>query len=103
MDKVLLGKKIKKLRGMHHLTQESFAELVGMDIRQVARIEAGENYPSLTFFIKICEVFKLSPNELLEYDKNSNNSALKSDIYDILSLAKDEQLAVIKKLILALL
>lgn len=103
MDKIALGKKIKKLRNLHKLTQEGFAELIDMDIRQVSRIESGENYPSLTFFIKMCQVFNITPNEMLEYDKKDRTIELKSDIIDILSLVKEEQLVLIKKLVLAVL
>ncbi len=105
MDKNLLGKKIKHLRSIHNLTQEMLAEFIDIDIRQVARIEAGGSYPSLTSFVKLCNVLKITPNDLLEYSNSQNTatSQLKSDINDILSLAKEEQLVLIKKLILAVL
>lgn len=105
MDKELFGQRIKNLRRLHHLTQEKLAELIDIDIRQVARIEAGENYPSVVSLIKICQVFNVTPNDLIydnkNVDENANMYKLKSDIFDILSLAKTEQLELIKKLILA--
>lgn len=97
------GKKLKNLRKFKKLTQEKLAEMVDMDIRQIARLEAGESMPSVTTVLKLCEVFAVTPNDLLLYDKNVKDNALKSDIYDILSLAKSEQLELIKKLILAVL
>jgi len=105
MDKKTFGKKIKHLRSLHNLTQEMLAEFIDMDIRQVARIEAGGSLPSLPSIIKLCEVFKITPNELLDFYKfkNTANYQLKSDINDILSLAKEDQLILIKKLILAVL
>lgn len=105
MDKKSFGKKIKHLRSLNNLTQETLAEFIDMDMRQVARIEAGGSFPSLPSIIKLCEVFKITPNDLLDFHNNQNTATyqLKSDINDILSLAKEEQLILIKKLILAVL
>lgn len=81
------------------------SEFIDIDIRQIARIEAGGSYPSLPSVMKLCEVFKITPNDLLDFygKQNPATSQLKSDINDILSLAKEEQLILIKKLILAIL
>lgn len=95
--------KLKNLRKVKKLTQEKLAEMVDMDIRQIARLEAGESLPSISTILKLCEVFSVTPNDLLWYDKDVRDNTLKSDIYDILSLAKPEQLELIKKLILAVL
>ncbi len=103
MNKELFGQSIKNYRKINHLTQEKLAELIEIDPRQVARIEAGGSLPSLDTFLKMVKVFNISPNELLnnKFDENTPENLLKSDIYDILSLAKKEQLELIKKLILS--
>lgn len=54
----------------------------------------------------MAKILDVTPNDLLNFDNNETNSSklsLKSDINDILSLAKEEQLILIKKLILAVL
>ncbi len=98
-----LGERIKKLRKFKKLTQEQLAELVDIDVRQIASIEACESLPSIPTLLKFCSVFELSPNDILSYSSNYNaaSSSLKADINDILALAQDEQLELIKKLILA--
>jgi len=103
MDKILFGKTIKNLRKQNKFTQEKFAELIDIDVRHVARIEAGGSLPSLETFLKITKILGLTPNELLEHKDVafSPENLLKTDIYDILSLAKKEQLELIKKLVLA--
>lgn len=105
MDRKLFGHKIKNLRRLNKLTQEKLAELSDIDIRQVARIEAGESLPSLETLINIAKVLEVTPNDLLIYCNENPNAinSLKSDINDILSLAKEEKLLLIKKIILALL
>ncbi len=99
------GERIKKLRKFKKFTQEQLAELVDIDVRQIARIEACESLPSIPTLLKLCSVFTVSPNDLLEFSTNmpDENASLKSDINDILTLAKPEQLELIKKLILAVL
>ena len=104
MNKELFGKSIKNYRKSNNLTQEKFAELIDIDARHVARIEAGGSLPSLETFLKISNVLKISPNDLLKYKEgvNISENILKNDIHDILSRANKEQLELIKKIIIAI-
>ena len=99
------GEKIRNLRKYKKITQEKLAELIDIDVRQVARIEAGESLPSIPTLLKFCSVLSVTPNDLLAFssEESTASSSLKSDINDILSLAKEEQLQLLKKLILAVL
>lgn len=105
MEKNIFTTKIKNLRKLHKLTQEKLAELVDIDVRQIARFEAGESLPSIPTLLKFCKTFNVSPNDLiLPQNLDGNDSIsdrLKSDIYDILSIADHDRLELIKKLILA--
>lgn len=106
MDKKFFGQKIKNLRKLNHYTQEKLSELIDIDVRQVARIEAGESLPSIETLLKMAKVLSVTPNDLIYFfnqDETDAKKQLKSDINDILSLAKEEQLMLIKKLILAIL
>lgn len=106
MDKKFFGQKIKNLRKLNHYTQEKLSELIDIDVRQVARIEAGESLPSIETLLKMAKVLSVTPNDLIYFfnqDEADAKKQLKSDINDILSLAKEEQLMLIKKLILAIL
>lgn len=54
----------------------------------------------------MAKILAVTPNDLLNFENDEANTiktSLKSDINDILSLAKEEQLILIKKLILAVL
>ena len=44
--KIQLGKKIQLLRKQKKMTQEKFAELIGIDPKNVSKIENGNNYPA---------------------------------------------------------
>ena len=106
MNRKLFGQKLKNLRKLHNFTQEKMSELIDSDLRQVARIEAGESLPSVVTLQRMAKILAVTPNDLLNFENDEANTiktSLKSDINDILSLAKEEQLILIKKLILAVL
>lgn len=106
MNRKLFGQKLKNLRKLHNFTQEKMSELIDIDVRQVARIEAGESLPSVVTLQGMAKILAVTPNDLLNFENDEANTiktSLKSDINDILSLAKEEQLILIKKLILAVL
>lgn len=106
MNRKLFGQKLKNLRKLHNFTQEKMSELIDIDVRQVARIKAGESLPSVVTLQRMAKILAVTPNDLLNFENDEANTiktSLKSDINDILSLAKEEQLILIKKLILAVL
>ena len=106
MNRKLFGQKLKNLRKLHNFTQEKMSELIDIDVRQVARIEAGESLPSVVTLQRMAKILAVTPNDLLNFENDEANTiktSLKTDINDILSLAKEEQLILIKKLILAVL
>jgi len=60
-----LGKKIKKLRLSHKITQETLADLCEIDVRTIQRIEKGEFGLGLPTVYAIAEAFKMSVSDLL--------------------------------------
>lgn len=62
--KKLLGKRIRHVRKKNDLSQEQFAELIGIDPNSVSRIERGVHYPSLDTLEKISAVLKLEMRDL---------------------------------------
>lgn len=71
-----LGDNIKLLRKMKGITQEQLAELIEVDQRQLARIEAGESFATAETLEKISENLNVSIKilfniENIENDKNT--------------------------------
>lgn len=56
-DLVESGKRIKSLRKKHGLTQEEFAELLGIALNTVSRIEIGQRGISVDLAIEIVARF----------------------------------------------
>ena len=99
-----IAEKIKQLRKANKLTQEQLAEKLNIDQRNLVRLESGKGFPSITTLIKIAEALNTTPNFLLSIDDNNiPKNKIKNDINAILTLAKEEQLQLIKKLVIAVL
>ena len=98
-----IGSRLKQFRKIKKLTQEKLAEMVDLDVRQIARLEANESLPSVTTILKFCDVFEITPNDILCINLPQKDCTLRAEIDDTLLLAKPEQLKLIKKLILAVL
>ena len=60
----LLGKNIRKLRTTRKMTQNEFAEKVGISVVNLSEIENGKDWPRLPFFEKLLASFDIAPFEL---------------------------------------
>ena len=88
--KNLFGKRIKELRKERSLTQEKLAELIGIDTRNLIKIENGQTFPRVNTLDKLIEVFDITPDEILKTDHLKNTEYLKRKIID--KLNSDEKL-----------
>ena len=74
----LINENIKQLRVKNGLTQEEFAEKVGLSIVGLSNIERNRYQPTSETVDKICKCFKISPLELLLTTSNTNEGLLKN-------------------------
>lgn len=88
--KNLFGKRIKELRKERSLTQEKLAELIGIDTRNLIKIENGQTFPRVNTLDKLIEVFDITPDEILKTDHLKDTEYLKRKIID--KLNSDEKL-----------
>lgn len=98
----LINSNIKQLRVKYGLTQEEFAEKIGISIQGLSNIERNRYQPTSDTVDKICKNFKISPIELLLIPSKSNESLIKNinsllkecstqklnQIYEIIKLIK---------------
>lgn len=75
--KVDFGKRIKKLRESLFMSQEAFAEKIGVHRNTLARIENGTNYVSLSTLEKIQAVLGVEYKELFNFSERAENELLK--------------------------
>jgi len=73
MYKKLLCSRIKELRNKNKLTQEAFAEKIGISIDALRNIEYCKSTPRAKTIDSICNAFNISPLVLL-LPENTDNS-----------------------------
>lgn len=81
-----LGKQITKYRKQYNLTQEKLADILNVSRQTIARWEGDMSVPDITKINKMCELFNVSIDELLETkleDENINNQQIVSLIESI--------------------
>lgn len=88
--KVLFGKRIKELRKERLLTQEQLAELIGIDTRNLIKIENGETFPRANTLDRLIETLEIAPDEILKTEHLKDIRILKNKIID--KLNSDEKL-----------
>lgn len=62
----LFGIAVRKRREAMKLTQQQLAEMAGVSPRYIGALEAGDNSPSLTAILQLCDALEISPAELLD-------------------------------------
>ena len=97
----LINSNIKELRIKHGLTQEEFAEKIGISIQGLSNLERNRYQPTSDTIDKICKNFNISPVELL-LSKNKDSENLLKNINSLLnecSVAKLKQIFEIIRII----
>ncbi len=89
-----IGSRLKKARVAKHLTQERFAELVGLSAGYIGMIERGTRMPSFATFLDMLSVLKVTADFILcdAVDYVSGSRLAEYDSYiDKLSKAEREK------------
>ncbi len=73
MDQQKVGRFLKKLRNEKTITQEQFAEMLGVSNRSVSRWENGTTMPDLDLLIQIAKYFDVEIEEILDGERKTEN------------------------------
>lgn len=63
------GARLKALRAAAQLTQEKLAELTGMTVGNVGRLESGGRQPSWETVVRLAKALGVEPNDFLSEDE----------------------------------
>lgn len=95
---ITYGKKLKNARLSLGLTQEQVAEILDLAPRYISDIERDKTRGSIDTFVKLCNLYKIAPNDLLsefiDFEIQKNDPEL-TGFYHL----KDESKEVIYTLI----
>ena len=84
MDQVKIGKFIAERRKAQNLTQMQLAEKLGITDRAISKWENGKSLPDSAIMLSLCELLKITVNDLLsgevvvmnDYDKELENKLI---------------------------
>lgn len=85
-----IGKRIKELRKIRHMSQEQLAELVDINQNALSYIETGENFFSAETLEKLINALQIDPSELFEVKHLQNNEKLLEEILQMLKNNPDK-------------
>lgn len=83
-----LGQRIQKLRKDKKITQEQLAEMVGIDPKNISRIEKGNNYPTAENLTSIAKALSVDIYELFVFNSIPLEQ-MKEEIINSLSSEKN--------------
>jgi len=63
--------KLREIRQRHHLTQEKFAEKIGLALNTYGKIERGETDIKTAKLKKIAKIMNIDPKELIDSNENT--------------------------------
>lgn len=92
------GRRIKLLRKNRRITQEKLAEMIGLNPRQLTRIETGENFPSSDTLVKLSFALDLEVKYLFDFDWDMEIAMLANgtDAKPVLRLVQNKEVVTIK-------
>lgn len=102
MDYVLIGERIRKSRKEINMTQEEFAEAIGVSVGYINQIETGKKCFNLKRFNEIVSIFDKPISYFVEGTDNLEQSTIK-EITELLCNVEPSKLNMIKNVIIAIL
>ena len=100
MDKKeLLGKRIRELRKQRGFTQDYLAEHLGIEPRQLSKLETGKHYPSFETTIGLLKVFDVTFEELVEYEHLNKSKDVKNLLINDLQNISDDRIQNVYKIV----
>ena len=102
MNYALIGERIRKSRKEINMTQEEFAEAIGVSVGYINQIETGKKCFNLKRFNEIVDIFDKPISYFVEGTETPEQSTIK-EITDLLYNVDVTKLNMIKNVIIAIL
>jgi transcriptional regulator with XRE-family HTH domain len=88
--KELLGMRIKEVRKLSGLSQERLAEKVGVDPKQISRIEGGKSAPSFETLESIATHLQVEMSDLLDFQHLKDEECIEDHALRLLLMMDDQ-------------
>lgn len=83
-------KRLKELRRQQERTQSEIAELLGVSVVTVSKLETGRQQANEEQLLKIAKYFNVSVDFLLECEQTSDSN----EVFDVIEIFKSEKLFI---------
>jgi transcriptional regulator with XRE-family HTH domain/DNA-directed RNA polymerase subunit RPC12/RpoP len=91
MDQIKTGKFIQEKRKENNLTQMQLAEMLGITDRAVSKWETGRALPDSSIMLDLCEILKISVNDLLSGEVVTMSNCNEETNNTIIELIKQKE------------
>lgn len=100
MDQKKIGGFLQKLRKEKNITQEQFAEMIGVSGRTVSRWETGSNMPDLDILIQIADYYEVGIREIFDGERKGEemNKELEETVLKVADYTSDEKKRLTKRM-----
>lgn len=100
MDQGKIGNFLKTLRKEKNITQEQFAEVLGVTNRTVSRWETGSNMPDLDVLIQIADYYEVEIREILDGERKRDrmDEELKETVLKVADYSNEEKMRLTKRM-----
>lgn len=88
--KELLGMRVREVRKKRQLSQEKLAEKVGVDPKQISRIEGGKSAPSLDTLESLARSLQVEMKDLLDFQHLIAEESIEDQALRLLLLMDDQ-------------
>ena len=89
-SKELLGARIREVRKLRHLSQERLAEKVGVEPKQISRIEGGKSAPSLDTLGAIAKHLQVEMKDLFDFRRLVTEEKVEDQVLRLLGMMDDK-------------
>ncbi|MEI2414134.1 helix-turn-helix transcriptional regulator [Ligilactobacillus salivarius] len=93
MEQEKIGKFIAKCRKEQNFTQANLAEKLGITNQAVSKWENGKSMPDASLMLELCQLLKISVNELLNGEKIIMKDYKKIAEQNLIELEKQKEMA----------
>ncbi len=84
MNQIEIGRFIASLRKEQNMTQRNLAELLGVTDRAISKWENGRGLPDVLLMKRLCSIFNISIDELLNAKKNIDSDKNDNNVLNVL-------------------
>ena len=94
-----IGQTIKRLRQQKDMTQEQLAQLLCVSSAAVSKWEVGNTYPDITMLFPLAQIFSVSIDELMGYDRANAEAEIDCILEEARTARRSGNLALAESLL----